>query len=63
MKSKTVIYTWPQSQECAECAHGEFLLFKNNSSYLCGASFEKKPKRGNCPLYVEKVTDEQNNIE
>jgi len=52
MKNKTVIYSWPQSQDCAECEHGESIL-TGNMDYICGANF-KKPLKGECPLKTPK---------
>lgn len=57
-KRKTVIYSWPESQDCMNCANGEPVL-TGHMDYICGASY-KKPKTGTCPLFIERYEDEEN---
>lgn len=57
---KTIIYTWPQSQDCMECENGEPIL-TGNMDCICGANF-KKPSRGECPLKIQRRSiDDDNN--
>ena len=56
MATKTIIYTWPESQDCSECTHGESIL-TGNMDYICGANF-KKPLKGECPLKTVRVEND-----
>jgi len=43
MMKKIVVYSWPWSQKCMECMHGEFIQSETliNSDYFCEVNCEK----------------------
>ena len=42
MYKDVVIYEWPNSQECIDCKHAEFVESQtfNNSNYICKIKFK-----------------------